>query len=291
MPIVCPHCATSYAVDSTKLGPDGRTVRCARCKETWLARPGDAVQQSARALVPAMTADQRPAPLPGHDDWGTTPAQDDIANPPHIDSPSIASDMPAEPAWTAASAREGEVIDAQADETPVRQSINRRAGRAGRRAQDRTLTQRLRAMFSLRNACVAMAALIAALFIWRADMVRLLPQTATFFRALGIEVNLRGLAFKDVKLSSEMVDGKPVMVIEGNIVAIAKKPVELPRMRFVVRDAKGTEIYGWNAVLEQAALKPGDTAWFRSRLATPPADSHTLDIRFFNKRDIAAGAA
>ncbi|MDB5549271.1 MAG: putative Zinc finger/thioredoxin [Tardiphaga sp.] len=291
MPIVCPHCATSYAVDSSTLGPEGRTVRCARCKEVWLARPDDsATQDAARELVPAMAFGRRPPPPPEDDAaWGIDPAQDDD-EPPRIDSPSIASEMPAEPAWVAA-AQTGHVIDAQADETPVHEPKNRRTSRFGRRPQDKMRLPKLSSLFTLPTGCVAMAALVAALVFWRGDMVRLLPQTAAYYKLLGFEVNLRGLAFKDIKLSNETVDGKTVLVIEGNIVAQARTAVELPRLRFVVRDGKGTEIYAWNAVLEQAALQPGDKAWFRSRLAAPPPDGQTLDIRFFNKRDIAAGTA
>ena len=86
--------------------------------------------------------------------------------------------------------------------------------------------------FGLPTACAAMGALILALMIWRADVVRLLPQTATFYKMVGLEVNLRGLAFKDIKVTNETVDGKPVLVIEGTIVGETRKPVELPRLRF-----------------------------------------------------------
>ena len=68
--------------------------------------------------------------------------------------------------------------------------------------------------------------------IWRVDVVRLLPQTAAFYKMVGLEVNLRGLAFKDIKITTETVDGKPVLVIEGVIVGETRKPVELPRLRF-----------------------------------------------------------
>jgi hypothetical protein len=37
-------------------------------------------------------------------------------------------------------------------------------------------------------------------------------------------------------------------------------------------------------------LKPGDRALFKSRLASPPAEGRSVDIRFFNKRDIAGGS-
>ena len=53
MHIICPHCTTSYAIDLATLGVAGRTVRCSRCKEVWLARPEDAVDMATRALAMA----------------------------------------------------------------------------------------------------------------------------------------------------------------------------------------------------------------------------------------------
>ena len=134
-----------------------------------------------------------------------------------------------------------------------------------------------------------MGALVLALLIWRVDVVRLMPQTAMFYKMVGLEVNPRGLVFKDVKVTTETVEGKPVLVIEGVIVGETRKTVELPRLRFSVRDAQGAEIYAWNTILEQPVLKPGEKAWFKSRLASPPPEGRNIDVRFFSKRDIAAG--
>jgi hypothetical protein len=139
--------------------------------------------------------------------------------------------------------------------------------------------------------CAAMGALVLALIVWRADVVCLLPQTAAFYQLVGLDVNLRGLSFKDVKITRETVEGKPVLVVEGMIVGEGHKTVELPRLRFSVLDAQGTEVYAWNAVLEQQALKPGEKAWFKSRLASPPPEGRHIDVRFFNKHDIAGGSA
>ena len=142
---------------------------------------------------------------------------------------------------------------------------------------------------SLTTVCAAMGALVLALLIWRVDVVRLMPQTAMFYKMVGLDVNMRGLVFKDVKVTTETVEGKPVLVIEGVIVGQVRQPVELPRLRFSVRDAQGAEIYAWNAVLEQPVLKPGEKAWFKSRLASPPPEGRNIDVRFFNKRDVSAG--
>jgi hypothetical protein len=144
---------------------------------------------------------------------------------------------------------------------------------------------------SLPTACAAMGALVLALMIWRVEVVHLLPQTAAFYKLMGFDVNLRGLSIKDVKVTSETVEGKPVLVIEGTITGETRKAVELPRLRFSVRDAQGAEIYAWNTVLDQAVLKPGETAWFKSRLASPPPEGRNIDVRFFSKRDIAGAGA
>ncbi len=277
MKIVCPHCTTFYAIDPASLGADGRTVRCARCKEVWVARPEAAAR--ADILAPAAMA-------AGNTSAWENPARAQAVQrdeTPLVESPSIASDMPS----SADDVMPTIDIEAQtphaamtSDAAPPRKGWLR--GGSPRPPKPR------RALVRLPVACFAMAALTMALIVWRADIVRLLPQTAQFYKLVGLEVNLRGLSFRDVKVTSETSDDKPVLVIEGTIVDTGRKPVELPRLRFIVRDAKGVEIYAWNAVLEQPVLKPGEKAWFRSRLASPPPESRSIDVRFFNKRDLLA---
>src|ERR1700760_3592951 len=83
MQIVCPHCSTSYGVSPAALGEAGRTVRCARCKETWLARPEDVVEF---AMAETAATDEAAG-------WGQTDEHGDAGGyAPHVDSPSIAGD-------------------------------------------------------------------------------------------------------------------------------------------------------------------------------------------------------
>jgi predicted Zn finger-like uncharacterized protein len=286
MHIVCPHCTTSYAIDLATLGAAGRTVRCSRCKEVWLARPEDAVEIVAR--VPAMAeAENQDAAA----EWDALAREDggQEQETPVVDSPSISGDWPdgdeasetSETDWPSM-ARD----DAQDAEASRPRRLSRLQKLLGPLARSRVPGK---SSVSLPTACAAMGALVLALVIWRVDVVRLLPQTAGFYKMVGLDVNLRGLMFKDVKITSETVEGKPVLVIEGVIVGEASKPVELPRLRFSVRDAQGAEIYAWNAVLEQPILKPGEKAWFKSRLASPPPEGRNIDVRFFSKRDLARG--
>ena len=277
MHIICPHCTTSYAIDLATLGASGRTVRCSRCKEVWLARPEDATEVAASVPAMAGAGGQTTEPDAAAE-WDALAREDDSQEQetPVVDSPSISSDWPV-------SVDEQGSADPSGTDGPSIARLRRLVKPPG------LLGASGKPFVSLPTVCAAMGALVLALTIWRVDMVRLLPQTAAFYKMVGLDVNLRGLVFKDVKITTETVEGKPVLVIEGAIVGEARKPVELPRLRFSVRDAQGAEIYAWNAVLEQPVLKPGERAWFKSRLASPPPEGRNIDVRFFSRRDIVGG--
>lgn len=56
MILTCPECASRYVVDGTRIGAQGRTVRCASCSATWRAMPA--------AAEPPMDLEPAPAPAP-----------------------------------------------------------------------------------------------------------------------------------------------------------------------------------------------------------------------------------
>jgi len=69
MLIVCPNCQTYYTVDRRGFEPDGRTVRCHNCGNSW--RQGLVPENS---VPPAMAAPPQPAPAPqGYPPQGYAP--------------------------------------------------------------------------------------------------------------------------------------------------------------------------------------------------------------------------
>jgi hypothetical protein len=284
------------------LGTDGRNVRCSRCKETWLARPEDVVK-AANPMVAAAASEQPDDVDDAAAEWDASPSETDHLeqDTPVVDSPSISADWPdaddrnseSDSDWAAVAGDHAEDGEARRPRfaSKLRGLLSFRSFRRPKLPRPPAKAPRRPGFAGLPTACAAMGALVLALITWRADVVRLLPQTATFYQLVGLDVNLRGLGFTDVKITRETVEGKPVLVIEGMITAETHKTVELPRLRFSVLDAKGTEVYAWNAVLDQQVLKPGEKAWFKSRLASPPPEGRHLDIRFFNKHDVAGGSA
>jgi hypothetical protein len=230
----------------------------------------DALVQAADEIGWDQTAGRETATMDG------PPAQALDEDIPQIESPPLANNIADD--WT---------VPAQ-DDAPVARPAKARRSKSRNFAFGSGPAKSL-SFFSPPIAIAAMAALVLALIIWRNDVVRLLPQTATFFQFTGLGVNLRNLAFEDVKVSTETVNGSRVVVIEGAIAGTSRKAVEIPRLRFVVQDARGADIYAWNAVVDQAVINPGEKVAFRSRLASPPAEAHSLVVRFFHRRDLASG--
>lgn len=297
MHIVCPNCTTSYAVDAANFSDAGRRVRCARCQEVWLAKPQEVVAtaMAAESLAIQGLATQSTAPSEGDFGSDARSAGDDWQNDdaPHVESPSISADWPEPQAAEPVNGTDsGGPAEAQQDGVEIHDdqaAEPEKTGRASSLKIPGNWAARLPTASTLPALCVALGAITFALIAWRSEVVRLMPQTATFFQMTGLGVNLRGLSIEGVKISSEMVDNKPVLLIEGAIADVAHKTMEIPRLRFIVRDAKGTDIYAWNTVLEQPVLHPGEKALFKTRLASPPAEGREIAVRFFHKQDLAAG--
>ena len=162
---------------------------------------------------------------------------------------------------------------------------------AARRArQSGTKRRRSRRWPGLPTIILVLAGVIAALLNWRAAVVRFVPQTASLFSAVGLPVNLRGLSLDNVKTSVETHEGVTVLVVEGTIANVTRHSMEVPRLRFAVRNAAGYEVYAWTALPAEPVLASGESAPFRSRLASPPTDAQDIIVRFFNRRDVTAAA-
>ena len=315
MQIVCPNCKTSYQLAETAIGANGRSVRCVRCQTLWRAMPPaipalaadeaavvDAFRFELGSEPPAPPADPpadmaaAPPTVPG--DTPPEPSLDDQVGLPEEDAadapaeapPMALSDIPipiddAPPLVPAEDGDTPPVPAAEIDNGPpdIESVAARRARAAARKRRDRWRK------VPLSVTIVALIALTGGLFGWRKDVVRYVPQLASFYSAIGMPVNLRGLAFTDLKIGNEIHDGVPVLVVEGLIVSMVSTPVDIPRLRLALRNATGAEIYSWTAQPSQPVLGAFETLPFRSRLASPPAEGHDIQVRFFTRRDAVAG--
>jgi predicted Zn finger-like uncharacterized protein len=299
MLIVCPNCATSYDVKPNALGDAGRTVRCASCRKEWFATPQPA--PAARTEIPAefatppvaaAVAEAAAAP-PDPFDWDAPAepsdaaaaiptdeagAEDEISavwGMPQTESPPIAPSTPAsDPATVEATAMPFEDVETLAA---------KRALRLPRRRLDRVDLPLVPTIIAVQ------LVVIVACLLWRAEIVNLMPQTASFFRSIGFGVNIRGLEFTDIHTSKDTHDGVTVLIVEGSIVNTTRATAAVPRLRFALRNASLAELFSWTMPPEKGTLGPGETLPFHSRLASPPVDGNDILVRFLNRLDFVNG--
>src|SRR6185369_1860714 len=87
------------------------------------------------------------------------------------------------------------------------EDIQRVAERRRIRAASRRHKKRMRVPLPV--VIILMLFVCGALIGLRKDIVRHVPQMASFYSTIGLPVNLRGLVFNDVKISNETHDGVP----------------------------------------------------------------------------------
>ncbi len=229
MLIRCPHCSSAYEIQADLLFGGGRTLRCAECRECWLAEGPDA--NVLPLFGPEIVAEAR---------WERDPS---AARPPR----------PHPRARLAGSLR--------------------------------------RARGAAAFAMLGMVAVLAMAGIARKeDVVRVAPQSAALFAALGLPVNLRGLALEHVesRITDAAPGQAPVLTLEGRIANLRAGTTIVPELHFSVRDQAQNELYSWTAAAPKQRLGAGETIAFRSRLAAPPQDGRDLVVSFADAGDTSA---
>lgn len=260
MRIECPSCAAGFEVSPSALEPNGRTVRCAACKNTWFV--------SAPSLVLAdggLDAIPMPPPTPqvspedrvDHVRRATGLNASELAA--IDDAPSISPEE-------------------EARSMPRRKTVVPSPNAA--RGPKRSIPLGLVAVFLF---CV-----LALGIINRHSLVRAAPELASLYAAIGFPVNLRGLEFHNIRTRQEIQDGITVLAIEGDVENIVSRAVELPRVRLSVLGENGAEIYSWTALLPRSILYPRERVAFKSRLASPPAQGKEIMVRFLTRADLTA---
>ncbi|WP_346732982.1 zinc-ribbon domain-containing protein [Methylobacterium sp. GC_Met_1] len=233
MLIVCPSCASAYEIEAGKVGMEGRSVRCAACRETWFISPADV--------------------LAGH--------EAELA---------AETDPVADSAWEEATAAVWEAAD-----LPIPVARASTAKRPKARSWGIGLTPAL--AFGL-----TLLAALPLVCLARATVVRAVPQTAALFARIGLPVNLRGIAIRDVMAySNPSEDGRAAeLVVEGDLMGVAASDVPVAPLSAEILDAGGRVLRTFPVAAPRAVLGHAEAARFRGSLTSPPAEGRAIVVRF-----------
>lgn len=243
MILTCPSCGTRYQADSSKFKPPGRNVRCANCHEVWF--------QASRE--PEVEPESKPAIAP-------------VAPAPNLDETAVPERS--EPGEASAGFATGLA-----------------AGGTGPRSEPEEAPRRSRGVAFAQSVGWAVLIFLIAGIGWatvqyRETIVSLWPQSAIFYAALGMPVNVRGVALADIAYQQAYEDGQPVLSVTGKVINIGDRELAVPEIRVVLLDDTKHELYHWTFNAGIATLKPGAQSPFMTRLSRPPPETRNLNVRF-----------
>jgi predicted Zn finger-like uncharacterized protein len=189
-----------------------------------------------------------------------------------------------EPEATAAESHDAEAVLAAQNDAAGDELVAGLATMVAHQARLRRGRWRLpvsRLLLALLGLLIADAAIIGR----RADLVRSMPQTASFYARLGLPVNLRGVDFDGVRAVTEQHGNNSILVITGDVMNGTGDAQGVPQLRFALRNAAHEEIYSWTVAPMRTSLPAGEALTFRSQLPAPPLDTQEVLVSFVDRAD------
>ncbi len=273
--IECPKCGTRYQLAADALGPRGRKVSCAHCGETWQAKakaPKPAAGEDAlfdeaaeQALDESFAAEERAlaeAPNADPDDEARLRT---IAEIKAAIAPKPQATEPQQP-------------DPASDRTRQK-AFDKRQAALSRQSP----LARARRVARLAGVSVLLALIVGA-GAFRAELVRLFPDLAGVYEALGLGVNIVGLEFRDVTTLVALRGGQNVMQVDGRIYSVASHGVVVPPVVVTLLDAAGAKLYEWSVLPQVRDLEPGEIVDFSAQLTSPPQGASRVRLTFTDGR-------
>jgi predicted Zn finger-like uncharacterized protein len=137
------------------------------------------------------------------------------------------------------------------------------------------------------------AVLAALSLIFRVDVVRVVPRTASAYAAIGLPVNPTGLVFEGVSAKPGLQDGHDALVVSGAVRNIEKRPVASPALTIKVLDTTGHPVLVRTTDAVSGMILPGQTHNFVVSVVDPPRAANDVEVAFAagRKTKVSAKAA
>jgi predicted Zn finger-like uncharacterized protein len=266
MNLTCPSCGATFLVEPEQLGPTGRRLRCGECRHTWHQEPlgEDQAAEQARAKTVAGPF----APFEARVEPAPEPAAGSRFEP----TPGPAEPEPAEPEPAGpTSAPAAEPSAAEVEERVSRRTFSKPA--EPRRKPSRSSLAAGWAIYA-----VVVIALASGFYYGRAPLVAKIPEMIRLYDLLGLEEEALelGLELRDLKTVRRLIDGEPIVVVEGRIVNLSDRDRQVPPLRASVTDAQEVVLESWTFRADSASLAPGGTTRFETMARNPPGQGNVF---------------
>lgn len=297
--IICPHCTTRYQVPADTVGSKGRQVQCAHCGKAWQAFAEKVIEVAPPKPAPRPQA-SKTKPLDDDDDRmfdAAAEAELDAAFEAEQKSTAEAAPEPRpeppKPDPASDPIRSIEDIKAAiapakaAEPQPVVKPVDAQAEKKRKKAFDdrqNSLTRQLplaRVRRTLRiTGLVSLVMMIGCGFSFRTDIVRIFPDLAGTYQALGLGVNVVGLEFRDVKTLLALRRGADVVQVDARIYSVAAGKVEVPPVVVTLLNDENLPLYEWSVAPSVSSVESGQVIDFSTQVSAPPPGATKVRLTF-----------
>jgi predicted Zn finger-like uncharacterized protein len=121
---------------------------------------------------------------------------------------------------------------------------------------------------------------IALAAVFRVDVVRMWPKTASAYAAVGLPVNTTGLIIEQVKATPGSDGGHPAVMVSGVMRNIADRTVSPPPLRVSLLGKDGRAVARRLADAPGPQIRPGETRPFTVSMVDPPKTASDVEVTF-----------
>lgn len=289
--IVCPHCATRYQVPAETVGSKGRQVQCAHCGRTWQAFAEKMIEPREPKPIPPPTV-VRAVSAKDSDQMFDAAAEAELDAEFEAEQKAVAATTdPAADQLRSIEEIKAAIAPRAPEPKPVEKPVDAHAEKKRQKAFDERqnmLTRQLplaRVRRILRLAgLTALALLIGIGFSFRTDIVRMFPDLAGTYEALGLGVNVVGLEFRDVKTLLALRRGADVMQVDARIYSVAAGTTDVPPVVVTMLNDENVPLYEWSVAPTVPSLASGEVVDFSTQITDPPPGATKVRLSFGSGR-------
>ena len=249
--LICPQCDTRYKAQLSEFQPKGREVRCARCSFRWYV----SAPATAESYIPdpdelALKDNQSADAIdPGPIEATATP---ELAKP----SSSRPKSRPVPPSIGA---------DVMMRDKADREKLAKRR-------------RTIRLIWAIPLILVVLAAIIA--FFNRQAIVNRIPQMASVYRLVGLEVRAGGLDIDPPEARTVLVDGAPVIRVASKVRNLTRREKDIPLIQLSLHDVDGADLLQWYVETSPTRIEGRGELGFETIITDPPVNAVSLRYRF-----------
>ena len=124
----------------------------------------------------------------------------------------------------------------------------------------------------------ALLVVLAGLVLFRGQVVKQWPESASTYAAIGMPVNRFGLEFLETEAERFFDGTTPILEVRGAVQNVSGRTRTATLVRVILLDDQGVEVAEAFAQITPSSIPADATALFAARVENPPFESFELEL-------------